>query len=228
MHVSLCAYCAWVSTRFSIPHLLLERRVSSYVFLEQITTLLLFSVFETVPSLILKSWRWLYYLFSRILHFFQIKLIKRINPYKTYIRSLCFWKKVAKWPPRQPWQPYIDRTYWEKWIGTTIKGSDIQGLSIRLSRTSDQVLGVASNQQIIINLHLEPHGEQLQFIVIPVVAQSQQVNVTPNPVWLCTLSFRYQMSNFLAWERILPPPYSSRRDYSSASSNVSCYIALKF
>ena len=75
----------------------------------------------------------------------------------------------------------------------TNKGLDIKQLSIRLIRTGDQVLHIASHQE---KYHIYIYGDKLQFIDIHIGEKYQQVNATPDSIWSRTRSLWDRMINF--------------------------------
>ena len=103
-------------------------------------------------------------------------------------------------------------------IGTKSKGPDIQRLSLCLRHPGDQVLRVLSHQ---VKHYIYIYGEKLRFIALPIGAQYQQVNVTPDSVWSSTHSFQDRTINLLAWKIIFPTPPSSPRDDSIVRSSRS-------
>ena len=62
------------------------------------------------------------------------------------------------------------------------------------------------------------YSDKQQFITIPIVAQAQQINVTPDSVCSRTHSFQDRKINFLAWKIIFPTSPSSPRYASIARS----------
>ena len=108
--------------------------------------------FWNCPAVISKLYWWFSSFLSRL---FQTRWFKRTNPYKNYVRSLCFWKRAEKRPTTKTAMSDLCRSYViKKQIGTTRKGSDIQLLSLRLNRPINEVLSVASHHGKILHLHL--------------------------------------------------------------------------
>ena len=174
--------------------------------------------FWNFPALILKLHQLLSSLLFLFFPFLQMKLINRANPCKSYVRSLWFWKMVAKRPITQISMVYLRRSYVINYfqIFKTSKVLDIQRISLWLIHHRNQLLNVASHQG---GYYIYIYSEKIRFINIHIGEQSQQGNVTPDSIQLRTCSSWYQKINFHSWLRFLPTPLSSPGDDSIVSSS---------
>ena len=99
--------------------------------------------------------------------FFCMEVIKRPNPYGTFVLYSCFWKRVAKQPNTQTTITALRRfsVFKNSLIGTTSKGLDIQWLSLRLIWPDYQLLSIESHQGEIIHIHLVSWGHNLEYFI---------------------------------------------------------------
>ena len=90
----------------------LVRRVSSFLHAFSKNSWILSNFqFTKLPPLISKLRQWISLLFYQLSPIFRKNKIKCINPYKTYIRSLRFWKRVAKQPTTRAGMASLSRLY---------------------------------------------------------------------------------------------------------------------
>ena len=65
-------------------------------------------------------------------------------------------------------------------------------------------------------LYRASYNKKIQMIDFPIFQQDQQVNTTPESIWLRMHYFWDRASNLLAWKMTFPTPSSSPRDTSVA------------